>query len=151
MIEVMRVTAGEEEEAGRIADMWYLGQGETATYRMFLSDPHTHLLAAYVDDELAGFLIAYELERLDTSRPMMMLYTIDVLPSFQRRGVGKRLVNELKRICVKRGVLKMFVITGESNQPAMALYSSTGGLRESKDDVVFVYRDARLDSLSESE
>lgn len=147
MISVRRLTAGEEDTANRIARIWYSGRGERLTYSAFLNEKMNHLLAGYVDGELAGFLIGYELRRLDTSQPMMMLYTIDVLPRFQQKGVGKRLVNELKRVCVRRGILKMFVITSESNQAAMALYSSTGGERESKDDVIFVYRSDRLEDM----
>jgi ribosomal protein S18 acetylase RimI-like enzyme len=145
MIEIKRLTRGDEAEARRIAELWFSGTGEPSTYRTLLTDKETYVLAAYFDGELAGFLIGYELRRLDTSRPMMLLYTIDVLPRFQRRGVGKKLVNELKQLCVRIGVLKMFVITSESNPSAMALYRSTRGQRESRDDVVFVYREDRLD------
>jgi ribosomal protein S18 acetylase RimI-like enzyme len=148
VIEVKRLKPGDEEEAGRIAERWYSGKGEVAEYRAFLSEKENYILAAYSEGELAGFLIGYELKRLETSQPMMLLYTIDVLPEYQRKGVGKKLVNDLKRLCTRRGALKMFVITNESNQPAMALYSSTGGKRESTDDVVFVYR---ADSLEESD
>ena len=145
MIEVRRLIPGDENEVRRIAEIWYSGRGENATYSALLSEERSYTLAAYADEELAGFLIGYELKRLETSQTMMFLYTIDVLPQFQRRGVGKKLVRELKRICVRRGVLKMFVITSEANPPAMALYRSTKGRRESGDDVVFVYREDRLD------
>lgn len=145
MIEIKRLVTGDEGEVRRIAELWYSGRGEDSVYRALLSEERTYTLAAYFDGELAGFLVGYELSRLDTSRPMMLLYTIDVLPRFQRKGIGKKLVRELKRICVRRGVLKMFVITNESNPSAMSLYRSTKGQRESRDDVVFVYREDRLD------
>jgi len=144
VIRIRRLSLGDEREVGRVAEIWYSGKGAADARRRFLSDQYVYLLAAYADEELAGFLVGYELNRLDTSRPMMTLYRIDVLPRFQKRGVGKRLVNELKRICRRKGVLKMFVITSESNQAAMALYSSTGGVRGAKDEVVFVYKDDHL-------
>ncbi len=142
-----RLRPGDEEEAGRIAAVWHSAKGEESEYSAFLSDRQAYILAAYVEGELAGFLIGYELKRLETSRPMMLLYTIDVLPEFRRKGVGTKLVNELKRFCVRRGALKMFVITSESNLPALALYRSTGGKRESSDDVVFVYRQDQMEQV----
>jgi GNAT superfamily N-acetyltransferase len=66
---------------------------------------------------------------------------LDVLPEYQRQGVGKRLISELKKICRERNVSKMYVLTEESNTAAMNLYKSTGGKRIIPDSVVFLYKE----------
>ena len=59
------------------------------------------------------------------------MYEIDVLESFKNQGIGTRLLNFTKQICVTRGVKFMFVGTEEDNVPAQKLYLKTGGKSES--------------------
>jgi ribosomal protein S18 acetylase RimI-like enzyme len=136
VIEVERLTTGDEDRAREIIDAFYPA-GEFN--EDFLSDRRNYLLAAYVDGEFAGFLYAYELARLEREAPMMFLYSIDVLPECREKGVGKKLIEELKSICAERGFMKMYVITGEENEAAKKLYGSAGGVRPAEDDVVFVW------------
>jgi ribosomal protein S18 acetylase RimI-like enzyme len=135
-VEVKRLATGDADRAREIIDAFF-PTGELN--EDFLSDRRNYMLAAYVDGEFAGFLYAYELARLERKAPTMFLYSIDVLPPHRERGVGKRLVEELKSICAERGFMKMYVITGEGNEAAMSLYMSAGGTRPAGDDVVFVW------------
>jgi ribosomal protein S18 acetylase RimI-like enzyme len=136
MLEVKRLTADDDDRAREIINVFY----PTSELNVaFLSDERNYLLAAYVEGEFAGFLYAYELARLERKAPMMFLYSIDVLPAHREKGVGKKLVKELKSICAERGFMKMYVITGEENEPAMSLYRAAGGTRYAEDDVVFVW------------
>jgi ribosomal protein S18 acetylase RimI-like enzyme len=68
---------------------------------------------------------------------MMYLHEIDVLPSYQRQGIGTALIEELKRICRTEGITKMWLGTSESNIAAMALYQKTGGMRLSTGEAGF--------------
>ncbi len=104
----------------------------------FLLNHMNYLLAAYVDNSLAGFTYAYELDWIDRREPMMFFYSIDVLSEYRQQGIGKRLVQELKRICTERSVSKMFVLTDEGNTAAMRLYQFTGGKRVLPDNVLFL-------------
>lgn len=138
MIEIKRLKQGDENEAQEIVDKFWPGKNLNDD---FLAKETNYLLAAYVDEVFAGFLYAYELERIEQEKPMMFFYSIDVLPSFRRKGVGKRLIEELKKICADRKVCKMFVLTDEENVAAMKLYQSTGGKRKLPDNVLFVYKE----------
>jgi ribosomal protein S18 acetylase RimI-like enzyme len=87
-----------------------------------------------------GVIICWRLTaRLERKAPMMFLYSIDVLTAYREKGLGKRLIEELKSICAERGFMKMYVITGEGNEAAMSLYKSAGGTRSAEDDTVFVW------------
>ena len=90
--------------------------------------------------EPIGFVLAYELERLDRPQPMMLFYEVNVLESKRRQGVAKAMINHLKTICQERNILKMWVLTNKANQAAMRTYESTGGQLVKEDDMVmFVY------------
>jgi ribosomal protein S18 acetylase RimI-like enzyme len=58
---------------------------------------------------------------------MMFLYEAGVLAQYRRRGLGRALVEELKRLARESDCRKMFVPTQASNEAAMALYRSAGG------------------------
>ncbi len=107
--------------------------------RQFLDSPMDHVVLAEIDGELAGIAMAHELRRLDRMRGELFLYSIDTVERFQRRGVARAMIEELRRIGRDLGLPEMFVLTNESNSAAMALYANTGGKREGDDVVMFDY------------
>ena len=96
----------------------------------FLAHPDTLLLVARWDGEACGFLSAYRLQRFDRRRAEVLLYEIGVEEPFQRRGVGRALVEEAKRWAVEVGADELWVLTEDDNVPARALYAATGGREE---------------------
>ncbi len=138
MVDFNRLGPGDEEAAGEVAAAFYDAGGINAA---FLADGRNYLLAAYVEGALAGFLVAYELPRLERGEPMTYLHRLDVLPQFHRRGAGRALVEKLKALAAERGSFKMFVITSRANDAATALYEATGGRTIPAADVVFEYRE----------
>ena len=112
--------------------------------RSLLSDPASFLLFGFVDEQPAGFARAHELKQTKSASNLMLLYEIHTAPEFQRLGIARALIEELKRVCGSRAIDKMFVITNESNRSAMALYTSTGAQRLAGDDVVFAYELSQL-------
>jgi GNAT superfamily N-acetyltransferase len=112
---------------------WDTEQGER-----FLAHPDTLLLVARWDGEACGFLTAYRLQRFDRRRAEVLLYEIGVQEPFQRRGIGRALVEEAKRWAVEVGADELWVLTEEGNAPARALYTATGG-REEYDLAMFDY------------
>ena len=70
---------------------------------------------------------------------MVCLYEVGVSASHRRRGVGRAMIDELKRICREAAVMKIWVIASRSNEAAMRLYAGTGGREAGADDVVFVW------------
>lgn len=106
----------------------------------YLSDSSCILLVAEVDGEPAGLVIGYLLKRWDSRGPMLYLYSIDVVESHRRRGLGHALIKELLRIGKEAGCESSFVFTNESNGPAMQMYRGLGGTRTNTDDVMFEWQ-----------
>jgi ribosomal protein S18 acetylase RimI-like enzyme len=137
VLDVRRLGPEDEALAVELGQAFYGAEGINV---VFLEDDRNYLLAGYADGALAGFLVAYELERLERKEVMTYLHRLDVLPDYQRRGVGRALVEELKTLAQKRGSYKMFVITGRDNESATALYEATGGRIIPGADAVYEYR-----------
>ncbi|HTY75941.1 MAG TPA: GNAT family N-acetyltransferase, partial [Candidatus Nanoarchaeia archaeon] len=89
-----------------------------------LLDYNTVSLAARVDGELAGFIIA----RIDLIKNRLSghIMTIDVGSSFRRMGVGQRLMMEAEAIFKQKGVEEVRLEVREGNAAAIALYEKMG-------------------------
>ena len=105
---------------------WDAEQGQ-----QFLGHPDTLLLVARWDGKACGFLSAYRLQRFDRRGAEALLYEIGVAEPFQRRGVGRALVEEAKQWAKDVGAGELWVLTEDDNAPARALYAATGGQDES--------------------
>jgi aminoglycoside 3-N-acetyltransferase I len=106
----------------------------------FLSDPNNVLIAAKAAHRIVGLSIAHRLARLDSQRAQVLLYEIDVLADFQRRGIASAMIERLKELAWQAGACEVWVVTNKSNEAAMQLYRSTGGIAKCDDDVVFEYK-----------
>jgi ribosomal protein S18 acetylase RimI-like enzyme len=137
---VRRLAIGDEGKACDIVKAFKERTVSADYMRNFLSNGGNYLIAAYEGDELVGYVLGYKMDRIDRDSAMVNLYEIEVSEAFRKRGIGSNLIHELKRVCNEEGVMKIFLITNESNNAAMALYNSTGGVRDFRDDVLFNYR-----------
>ena len=103
-----------------------------------LADDRTVFVVAFDDDErVMGFAFGYELPRRHGTAKTLFVYEVDVAPACRRQGVATRLLNELSRIAVARGIEEGFVLTAASNAAGMRLYESVGGVRPYADDVMW--------------
>jgi GNAT superfamily N-acetyltransferase len=81
---------------------------------------------AEVDGELAGFAYAHVLLRIDGDTSVF-LYELDVDERFQRRGLGRALVEEARALGRELGAKEMWVETSYDNEPARRTYAAAGG------------------------
>lgn len=86
----------------------------------FVSRSDNVLIVASEGGESVGYLVAYLLDRLDRNQQMMFLYEIQVAESHRRRGVGKRMITELKAVCRAQDVMKMWVQPAAPILPRLA-------------------------------
>jgi len=101
----------------------------------WLVDERNVAVAALVAGHCVGLAYGYRLARLDRRSDGLLLYSIDVLESARRRGIGKRLVEGMR----KEAPGPMWLLTNESNEGAMALYRRSGGHRPNPDDVMWTF------------
>lgn len=113
---IRRLGRGDEDVIRALAQ----DQPQTA----LLADERTTFLAAFDGDTPVGFAFGYELPRRHGRPTIFFVYEIDVDERYQRRGIGRRLMEELLR-----GREEAFVLTDADNEAAMALYASLGGTR----------------------
>lgn len=131
LLTVRRVTTVDVALAAELDAMFDEGVSWDAEQgQRFLAHPDTLLLVARWDGEACGFLAAYRLQRFDRRRAEVLLYEIGVEEPFQRRGVGRALVEEAKRWAAELGADELWVLTEDDNAPARALYAATGGREE---------------------
>ncbi len=107
-----------------------------------LSDERTILIVAFEGAAPIGFVLAHELARRHGERSSLFVYELQVAAPQRRRGVARRLLQELRTLAQERGIARGFVLTNAANVAAMRLYESCGGRRPSDDDVLwdFDYR-----------
>lgn len=86
-----------------------------------------HVVVALEDEMLIGGLTAYQLRKYKSESAEMFLYEIGVEESHRRKGVGKGLLEYLKKICSEKGISEIFVATEMDNDSAKNLYQATGG------------------------
>lgn len=112
----------------------------SANLAAYLADPCCILLAGDVDGEPAGQVLGYILKRWDSKPPMLFLFSIDVVEVHRRKGVARSLMEQFLRIGQEAGCGSSFVLTNESNTPAMQMYKALGGSRANPDDVMFKWQ-----------
>lgn len=87
-----------------------------------LGDKTAEVLGAFVDAELIGFGVYFDLPELITGLRIGQLDDIYVHPDHRNQGVGRKLIDTLVSEGQKRGWLHLRWIVPGKNAPAVALY-----------------------------
>ena len=103
--------------------------------RHFLAMDGHHLLIAYEGDHAAGYVSGVEMTHPDKGTEMF-LHELAVETTFQRRGIGRALVERLRALARERGCYGMWVLTDAENAGARSVYEHSGGSSESGQVVI---------------
>jgi ribosomal protein S18 acetylase RimI-like enzyme len=136
-VRIRRAHPGDDEEVARFEEAFDYAVLSEET-RRFLIDERHHLVLGYIHDRPAGFVSAVEVFHPD-KRSELFLNEIAVVKAARRRGVGRALIEELKRVGRERGCASVWVLTDEGNGAAMSMYRSTGGRWDGDAHVMFEY------------
>lgn len=101
-----------------------------AHLRDLLARPHVIVLTASAGGELAGGLVAYELDKFEQARSEIYIYDLAVAEAWRRRGVATALIERLQEIAGLRGAWVIFVQADYGDDPAIALYEKLGEREE---------------------
>ena len=104
----------------------------------FLNNNNSLGFIAKENTNIVGFAYGYTLLRPD-GKNMFYLHSIGMLPSYQNRGYGTKLLEFIKDYSIKIGCSEMFVITDKGNPRACHLYEKLGGKNDYEDEIVYVY------------
>ena len=83
-------------------------------------------LAATLDGELAGALVAYELPKFEQERSEIYIYDLAVYAPHRRKGVATLLIRQVQEIARRCGAWVVFVQADCVDKPAVQLYSKLG-------------------------
>ncbi|MGY6654365.1 GNAT family N-acetyltransferase [Amycolatopsis sp. TRM77291] len=122
MAEIRRAVTVEEVVA---AQHLFDGPAQREASEKFLAGEENHLLIAYEDGEPAGMITGTEVTHPDKGTEMF-LNELDVSPDYQRRGIGRDLVDALAGVARERGCRGMWVGVETDNKAALATYTSAG-------------------------
>ncbi|MFJ8911865.1 GNAT family N-acetyltransferase [Amycolatopsis sp. NPDC102389] len=122
MAEIRRAGTVEEVVA---AQHLFDGPAQRDASEKFLAGEENHLLIAYEDGEPVGMITGTEVTHPDKGTEMF-LNELDVSPDYQRRGIGRDLVDALAGIARERGCRGMWVGVETDNKAALATYASAG-------------------------
>lgn len=138
-VRTRRLGPGDEPRAAEASSLFKSAELSLPRAARFLANPGNYLVVAEVGDELAGFLVAYRLQRLDRDADQLFVYEIEVAPAFRRRRVGTKLMEWVRRAVDDERLMEAFVLTDRGNAAAIGLYGSTGAQVEGDSGVLFVY------------
>jgi len=81
--------------------------------------------------EVIGGLTTYILPSIYSVTPEAYIYDLAVRRQYQRKGIGRKLLNSLKEYCLTLGIKDLFVQANSEDQPAIGFYKAMGGIAAS--------------------
>ena len=84
-------------------------------------------IAACVDDLIVGGLTAHTLPMTSSSSSEIFIYDIAVRSDYQRQGVGRRLLTDLRTRAAASGISVVFVSADNADTDALDFYRALGG------------------------
>lgn len=100
--------------------------GSAQAARAYLAEPGTVAFVATAGDEVVGWCWGSRLARPDGTF-MLYMHELEVSEVHRRRGFGRALLQAFMAVGRSDGAAKMFLITGEANTAAQAMYHFVGG------------------------
>lgn len=105
----------------------------------FLNEKNTIGFIAKDKRKIISFAYGYILLRPD-GKMDFYLHAIDVMKEYQKNGYGTKMMNFIKEYIKNLGCRKMFLITNKSNISACKCYEKAGGINNTNDEIVYVYK-----------
>lgn len=87
-------------------------------------------VAAVVEEKIVGGLAVYVLDQYYSEKPLAYIYDLAVLTEFQRKGIGKMLIEYTKGYCTQKGFDEIFVQADKIDDYALDFYRSTNPTNE---------------------
>lgn len=86
---------------------------------------------AVIENKVVGGLTAHILPSTYFPSSEVYIYDLAVRTEFQRTGIGRQLIDALKKYCADLGLKEVFVQADLEDRHALDFYKATGGIAES--------------------
>ena len=98
-------------------------------------------IAAFVDNDIVGGITAHTLPMTRAQDFEIFIYDIAVRSEHQRKGIGRRLVEELRAQAASMGITDLFVPADNEDAHALDFYRALGG--EAAPVTIFTFTEAK--------
>ena len=105
----------------------------------FLNDPRHHLVAAIDRGVVVGFASAVHYVHPDKRSPEMWINEVGMATTHRGRGVARAILQRLLDVARGIGCVEAWVLTDRTNETALRLYKSSGGIEASSDQVMLTF------------
>jgi aminoglycoside 3-N-acetyltransferase I len=95
-----------------------------------LNQDHFFAVVARTDSKIIGGLTVYVLDQYYAEKPLAYIYDLAVLTEYQRKGVGRKLIEFTNEYCRGLGFQEAFVQADKVDDYALEFYRSTNPTAE---------------------
>jgi ribosomal protein S18 acetylase RimI-like enzyme len=138
-MEIRVLEPGDDDVFGTIAQDVFDSPLDPRATSEFLRDPRHHIVVAIDTGAVVGFASAVHYVHPDKPSPELWINEVGVAPTHRGRGIGKAILHKLLDHARDLGCAEAWVLTDRTNQGAMRLYESSGGIEAATDDVMFAF------------
>src|SRR5262249_38895295 len=137
-IEIRILSKDDESVLGSVGPDVFDDPVDVSASREFLRDPRHHLAVALDDGVVVGFVSAVLYVHPDKPRPELWINEVGIASSHRGRGIARRLLAVMLETARAANCCEAWVLTDRTNEAAMGLYASSGGVA-SGDHVMFTF------------
>lgn len=120
MIEIIEMSENNVQDVHNVEINSFSVPWSLNSFENELKNDAAKYFVALVDGVVAGYVGMWEISG------QCDITNVAVLPSFRRKGVGKRLIEHLIQYCKNANLSPIFLEVRQSNEPAKSLYSGFG-------------------------
>jgi aminoglycoside 3-N-acetyltransferase I len=115
---------------GEVFEMKDFKMPQDQYLQKLLSKNNFFVFVAMKENKVVGGLTAYELPSYYTGSSEIYLYDLAVKNEFQRKGIGRKLLESLSSFCKENNYQEFFVQADVEDKHALGFYQSTGRIPE---------------------
>ncbi len=104
----------------------------------FYNDKNVIGFIAKAENKIVGFAYGYDIIH-PNGKHAYFIYSIGMLPDYQDKGYGTKLLGFIKDYISSNGFFEMFVLTDKGNPRACHVYEKLGGKNDFEDEICYVY------------
>lgn len=91
----------------------------------FLNKPDFKVLVVKHNNKVIGGLTVYVLHSYFSIRPTAYIYDVGVMSTYQRKGIGKKMLSFLTKYCDENGFEEVYVEAESNDVEAVNFYKTT--------------------------